>query len=68
MGNAILKEDKLMANAIKNLQPHLLPEHQKRIALVFSMFETPKLQEYRKDIEKTDKFKPFNKITSISNL
>ena len=48
----VLKEDKLMANAIKNLQPHLLPEHQKRIALVFSMFETAKLQEDRKDIEK----------------
>ena len=46
------QEDEQFSNALKNLQPHILPEHQQRIALVFSMFETPNLQQYRNDIEK----------------
>lgn len=46
------REDEQISNALKNLQPHILAEHQQRIALVFSMFETQKLQQYRKNVEK----------------
>ena len=45
------QEDELIANVLKNLQPHILLEHQKRIALVFSKFDHPKLQQYRNNIE-----------------
>ncbi len=45
------EKDEIIANTLNNIQPYILPENQQRIALVFSMFETPKLQQYRNDIE-----------------